>query len=915
MLSFLKFTCSLWPRRLLLPVLLLPVACGGSGSNDDSGSNLDTGPESLNPPGFVEGEPDSQGFVTITWLDSSEGEEGFVVERRLPDSDDWAPIEFLPPDTESAIDRNTTENQTFFYRVVAFADGRAEASPEVRITVPDLAPPDTELIFHPPQRTRRGNAEFAFRSNESDVIFRCSLDGVPRPCSTNLTCFDSDQACTGRINVTVDEGEHSFTVAAEDAGGNIDPQPATFQWSVDQTPPQIEILSAPQDPTSDTGATIIVTSNDPDALLFCQFSNQGSRQPCEPNTPFTTDFGQGAPINPWARVWDQDSVGNERSREINWTIDRIPPQVLFTGGPGPLIQAQNELDFQVRIVEEPTGGTPAGLRETDPIECIFPGETAWEPCIGSQTGEIDFTVQNVPTSDGTFDLQVRATDRFGFSREAVTAWTVDSTAPEPYFTNRPFDDASMLQWGFAATENNPFPVRFFCSFQGATATECATPLRFDNRLPDSYTLEVTAMDLAGNVDAALTATDTVVTDFPGFTTDICLAGGGVFTIRSGLGEGWLIENGNAVQTSDIQPFNQVHTGRFDPEQDPLHVTFSYRMPTTDAMDLTLYKTTPIDPDAKTEYNTASPPRCASDVRINGNNAGQRINTASGSISTNKILDERWDYELSLRRTVQTNQIPPEIISDEISFSPPDVDHVILRPVHPNHRWIIDPVEPWRFVADVTARTGVEAPQPTTLEIWTETPAGDRLAEQVLDWSALNLSGLDTTLVDLPSDAPHCNGWVGVHARAWAVSDTVPAYHDVIRLPVSAATADRFEPNNTSTDATNLPTLSAPDMHVRPNQMLDPDPAADWYMFDTDAAGVVSVTIATPDLAAGDAETLTATLYQGSTANSIDNQQATATELTLSSGNSVGPDDFWLEVQRNDAEPACVRYRMEISVAP
>jgi hypothetical protein len=88
----------------------------------------------------------------------------------------------------------------------------------------DRLAPATRLLSHPPAKTPKRTARFAFSSSEGDSGFRCKLDrGAFKPCV-------SPRSLKG-----LKLGPHTFKVVASDASGNADPSPASFSWKV--TPP------------------------------------------------------------------------------------------------------------------------------------------------------------------------------------------------------------------------------------------------------------------------------------------------------------------------------------------------------------------------------------------------------------------------------------------------------------------------------------------------------------------------------------------------------------------------------------------------------------------------------------------------------------------------------------------------------
>jgi hypothetical protein len=83
-------------------------------------------------------------------------------------------------------------------------------------------PSDTTLTGGPEGSTKATSATFTFTSSQGDTTgFQCSLHHLGfSPCS-------SPASYSGLV-----PGAHSFEVRAGDAGGIVDPTPATWQWTV-----------------------------------------------------------------------------------------------------------------------------------------------------------------------------------------------------------------------------------------------------------------------------------------------------------------------------------------------------------------------------------------------------------------------------------------------------------------------------------------------------------------------------------------------------------------------------------------------------------------------------------------------------------------------------------------------------------
>jgi hypothetical protein len=92
--------------------------------------------------------------------------------------------------------------------------------------------PDTTITSGPDgkAKVREAYSVFAYKADESNVTFACSLDGSPmKPCG--------DAFHTGALR----DGVHRFSVAATDRAGNTDPTPALVTFIVG-VPPRITNL-------------------------------------------------------------------------------------------------------------------------------------------------------------------------------------------------------------------------------------------------------------------------------------------------------------------------------------------------------------------------------------------------------------------------------------------------------------------------------------------------------------------------------------------------------------------------------------------------------------------------------------------------------------------------------------------------
>jgi hypothetical protein len=114
--------------------------------------------------------------------------------------------------------------------------GNVDPQAQPIIWTVDTTPPDT-TITNPGNLTGKDVAVFSFTSSEAGSTFQCSF---------RKAAFT---ACTSPDAVDVPgSGSQTFKVRAIDAAGNVDPTPATHQWTSDLTPPKrptVTIFAAP----------------------------------------------------------------------------------------------------------------------------------------------------------------------------------------------------------------------------------------------------------------------------------------------------------------------------------------------------------------------------------------------------------------------------------------------------------------------------------------------------------------------------------------------------------------------------------------------------------------------------------------------------------------------------------------------
>lgn len=915
-----------YPERLRILLLALglglPMGCGGEDPPpppaDEPSAAARAAFLRLLPPGAVTASVTAQGEVELRWLDTNKNEDGYLLERRLPDAFAWAPAQSLPADTSAATDKDVLPSRTYFYRVVTHAKGVTSPSPAIRVTVRDLIPPSTEILFRPPQITSARSATIVFRADEGAATFGCSLDGRTVPCQTGLECYADESICQGRFSAGgLSEGEHVFLVQAIDLAGNVDATPASVRWVVDNTPPVITLISKPADPSTTGLVNFTFSVDETMATVTCQINSDPPLR-CLGN--FAADLGFTSGLQTF-RIQAVDLIGNTSSLTYEWRRDISPPSIAFRTFEGVSVSVPNALYVQSRptvtvgfTAADEIPGSIAGLqcRVITPLQ-----EGAFAPCPAPLTtpncGSSCESTFSVPADgDGQYAIEVSTADQLGNRTWPVPpmhrlTWTFDDTPPAVFFLQQPgaVTQTSYLRWRY----DSPEPITgYTCRFAGSPRT-CANPTDIPGvAVGGPYTFEVTAWDRAGN--GGVTSSTTSV-GHPAWTQDPTLAGGPFVQILSGdfsnTGgtrcfirplEGGQI-HGNCP---DFTAWPAIHYNTFGGTYNG-RVALRWQLPGSGIV-------WPLGPKQGGTIIDSLP--------ISRPDADQ---SSPGPIHEGWTDGETGDtLRYRVRMSVdEANRTPLRILSpdlepadrlyleDRLDFSWTEVDHLLLRHAHPPRGPIITPDADWliRVLADARA---IETPGQTTLRVRALAPEGDVLATRDLAWGTLFYGSHSSAVVDLPLRPPYCSGWFEVRAEALPGFATPTWPNDArdndvssLRIPVMASGAgdDAGEPNNVQGQVT--PLGAAPLLEA--NRVLADE---DWYRVTIPATGTWTFRVAVPG---GYGQNIAVAVHPAG--NPVPLDSATGTDSAERALGALAAGDYDVRVS-SGAYPSCRRYRLEIA---
>lgn len=353
----------------------------------------------------------------------------------------------------------------------------------------DYMPPDTTppmITFDEPRKVDPHTYEVSFRVSE-DATLRCWHSTGPFTSGTSRSL----QNCTSPISLTdVPEGRNQITVEATDPSGNRASQGRG--WTVDRTPPEVLIGSAPGLTTGSSAVLRFSSSESASRQTFHCSLDKGSWAPCA--SPVEIKELTHGPHAFAIRV--TDGYGNtSEPNVVEWSADTIAPEARIISGPQP-----ESSSTEAVILTEVTGD--AAL-----VECSF-DDLAWMPC------EIRKVLSGL--AEGPHAFRVRATDRVGNTGPVAThEWSVDTTVPEVQLVSKPGDPSPSAIARLAWTSEPG--ASFKCRLDDGEWAECVSPKTY-SALPDgSHTFEIRGSDRVGNAGSAVAHSWTVAVPSPPVT--------------------------------------------------------------------------------------------------------------------------------------------------------------------------------------------------------------------------------------------------------------------------------------------------------------------------------------------------------------------------------------------------------------
>ncbi len=180
---------------------------------------------------------------------------------------------------------------------------------------------------------------------------------------------------------------------------------------------------------------------------------------------------------------------NHYKKESEWmvqtiTLDTAAPSIDFNKVPA-TITALEVAEFNMNITD--------GVSGVAKIECRINSQQ-FRSCKESEV------FANLP--NGQFTFEVVATDRAGNRSQPKTfAWTVDTTAPDVNFPQKPdpYTQSHSATFAFNAVDSGSEVSSYRCQLDANPTQACTSPKTYDNLASGSHTFKVFVQDAAGNL--------------------------------------------------------------------------------------------------------------------------------------------------------------------------------------------------------------------------------------------------------------------------------------------------------------------------------------------------------------------------------------------------------------------------------
>lgn len=347
-------------------------------------------------------------------------------------------------------------------------------------------------------RTPDSTPLVSFSASEPGVQFGCKLDGEPF-----VLCNDGNDASSqsgSKQFGALPDGEHTVSVHARDAAGNLGPT-QTLTFTIDTVAPTAAILSPGEGATTNEDVGVVLGADEPNVEFACQLDGAADFTPCAASHQLSA-LALGAHTY---RVRATDDVGNVGPvAERNFSVSHTGAAEVQFDAPSPAENGE-------------TGAHPT---------FAFSGTT---PAVASFRCAVDGAVPSACTSPQTLTLgtagshtfAVEAYDAGGnfLGRIERSFRAVDVTPPLVVIDSPAEGGRGRATTDVSFHAEDASAVAFQCSLDGGPFSACSSPKRYTGLSAGDHTVRIFGTDVFGNVGPEAARTFNVNSSGPGGIND------------------------------------------------------------------------------------------------------------------------------------------------------------------------------------------------------------------------------------------------------------------------------------------------------------------------------------------------------------------------------------------------------------
>lgn len=306
----------------------------------------------------------------------------------------------------------------------------------------------------------------------------------------NTTCSVSG---TYTLNIPKGiNGTYTLSVYQIDAVTSSQSAAYDFQWIYDTQIPSAPVIISPTSSPATTSSMLVISGSCEDNATV-KLTGDGNQSVVCVSQSFSFSVSQ-AVDGTYSYAIDQTDLAQNTSGPTNqnWIRDSFAlPMVSITSPSAqPFISNVPELVL--------TGTCETGLtvvlQGVSSTDVVTPSSRLNLNCVDSA---FSYTITK---PDGTYNLTLYQTNGVSNSAQTAKTWTKDTTEPNTTIDTQPSATNYSMVSSFTFSSNET-PVVFQCSLDGALYSTCTTPLNYSSLANGAHTLNVRAVDQAGNIDS------------------------------------------------------------------------------------------------------------------------------------------------------------------------------------------------------------------------------------------------------------------------------------------------------------------------------------------------------------------------------------------------------------------------------